>query len=193
MQLGNTTFLKFRMEFIMKRQQTIILLLIIAIGLCDFLILRSQKNINQAPFYTDLGGDAMRIPLVKPYEIVKIDREKVGWWTLGWSMNLHVLPSEKEIYYYSAIHDIKKIAIEDEIILIYTNYQQEIDKDVGQKVLNWFVIVPAQNIETGFDREAEFLNYIQTYGIQKPNWIEPDVAYKQFVKTRCLEWIPNCK
>lgn len=135
----------------------------------------------------------MRIPLVKPYEIVKIDREKVGWWTLGWSMNLHVLPSEKEIYYYSAIHDIKKFAVEDEIILIYTNYQPEIDKDVGQKVLNWFVIVPAQNIETGFDKEAEFINYIQTYGIQKPDWIETDVAYKQFVKTRCLEWIPNCK
>ncbi len=108
-------------------------------------------------------------------------------------MNLHVSPSEKEIYYYLAIHDIKKIAVEDEIILVYTNYQQEIDENIGQKNLNWFVIVPAQNIETGFDRESEFLNYIQTYGIQKPDWIEPDVAYKQFVKTRCLGWIPNCK
>ncbi len=77
--------------------------------------------------------------------------------------------------------------------MIYTNYQQEIDKNVDQKILNWFVIVSAQNIEIGFDREVEFLNYIQTYGVQKPNWIEPDVTYKQFSKTGCLEWIPNCK
>lgn len=177
----------------MKRKPALFFLLIVGIGLCGFLILRLQKNLNQSPFYTDLGGDAMRIPLVKPYEIVKIDRKQVGWWTLGWSMNLHVSPSEKEIYYYNAIHDIKKFAVENEIIMIYTNYQQEIDKDVGQKNLNWFVIAPAQNIETGFDREAEFLNYIQTYGIQEPDWTEPDVAYKQFGETGCLEWIPNCK
>jgi hypothetical protein len=135
----------------------------------------------------------MRIPLTKPYEILKIDYKKPGWWSLGWSINLHVSPSEKEVYYYQAIHDIRKFAIEDGVIMAYTTYPQEVDLDVGQKVLYWFVIVPDQKIETGFDTEDEFLSYIQTYGIQQPDWIEPDRAYEQFYETGCLDWIPDCK
>jgi hypothetical protein len=77
--------------------------------------------------------------------------------------------------------------------MVYATYPQEVDTDVGQKVLYWFVIVPDKKIETGFEMEAEFLSYIQTYGIEQPQWIEPESTYEQFAETGCLEWIPDCK
>lgn len=134
----------------------------------------------------------MRIPLMKPYEMLKLNQQLEINRKLGWGIQLHVSPSEKELYYYSAIYDIQKFAIENGVIMVYATYPQEVDTDVGQKVLYWFVIVPDKEIETGFDMEAEFLSYIQTYGIELPRWIEPERAYEQFYKTGCLDWIPTC-
>ncbi len=135
----------------------------------------------------------MRIPLVKPYEMLKLNQKLEINRKLGWSIYSDLSPDEREFYYYDSVHDIKTFSVENGIIMAYTTYAEGFDQDVGQKVLYWFVIVPDKKLETGFDTEAEFLNYIQTYGIQQPNWIEPDIAYKQFAETGCLKWIPDCK
>lgn len=99
----------------------------------------------------------------------------------------------KEIYWYTGLHDVQKIAVVEGVILVYTPYEPLVAKDVGQKVLNWFVIIPDKGIETGFDNENDFLEYLQEYGINEVSWETPDVLYQRFLDTGCLDWIPGCQ
>lgn len=163
-------------------------LILITILLCIFFSWIEYNELNKDPFYSDSGWDVRRFPLLRPYEMVNNDHGN-----LGWSVTLYVDPSEKEFYYYINIHDITKFAVENNVIMAYTQYPEEVDKDAGEKTLYWFVIIPDQKIETGFDTENGFLEYIQTYGIDKPAWLEPDKVYEQFDKTGCLIWIPDCE
>jgi hypothetical protein len=66
-------------------------------------------------------------------------------------------------------------------------------EQVGQKVLYWFVIIPQEKLEVGFDNEADFLKYIREYGIEEPTWEDPESIFQRFKDTGCLEWIPDCK
>lgn len=148
-------------------------------------LLPSQR---QDPFYTNTGGwDEERIPLLKPYSMVYLGKE------YAWQMPLEANPPTKSTYYYSEIHDIREIAIENGVIMIYTPFLEPVDTEVGNKVLHWFAIVPAKNVEEGFYNESEFLAYVSAYGIHDPPWLDPNVAFQQFDKTGCLDWIPNCK
>jgi hypothetical protein len=178
--------------FTMKRNYMLALVILIAL-VCSYSVWTLQKEANKDRFYEASGLDAMRVPLIKPYEMLKIDYEKPGWWSLGWSVMLHISPSEKEVYYYLNINDIKKIAVENRVIMIYSTDAKEVRIDAGQKILYWFVLIPDEKIETGFGTEVEFLSFVQGYGIQIPNWVEPDAAYEQFDKTGCLDWIPDCR
>jgi hypothetical protein len=54
-------------------------------------------------------------------------------------------------------------------------------------------MVPSKNITVGFHTEDEFDQYIQTLGVQNPEWQTPDEAFKKFAETGCLEWIPDCQ
>jgi hypothetical protein len=155
------------------------------------LLLSACKAIKYAqrdPFYNDGSDwDHLRFPLIKPYYAT--------WSThgLGWAINLHVSPLDKDIYYYLSLLDVQKIAVENGVIMVYTPYEESVDEDVGQKVLYWFAIVPHQNIETGFETEAELLDYIQQYGIDKPDWRDPDDISLEYDQTWCLDWIPDCE
>jgi hypothetical protein len=149
-----------------------------------FTILLSGCNLfadrNQDPFYEDSGDlDYARFPLIKPYDAV-ISNDKYGW-----QIMLRASPPPKDIYYYYTVHDVGEIAVEGDIIMIYTPFTEQVDESVGHKVLHYFFIVPNKNLETGFVSETDFLNYIQTYGIEQPNWLEPDEVYKQFENTGC--------
>lgn len=150
---------------------------------------------ESVPFYKNSGDiDSMRIPLIEPYKAVKLNGSSGE--KNGWSIDLIIPPEEKEIYYYTYLYDVTKVAVENNVIMAYSPDSISLtddDKRVGQKVLYWFVIVPDQKIETGFETEEEFLTYIHTLGIESPSWIETNEAYRQFVKTRCLDWIPDCK
>jgi len=76
-------------------------------------------------------------------------------------------------------------------------YSAYVDKKaniyIQDSYFHWFVLIPDKEIAKGFQTEAEFRQYIQTLGIQDPYWQTPDETYKQFKKTGCLEWIPDCK
>ena len=54
-------------------------------------------------------------------------------------------------------------------------------------------MVPTKNITKGFHTEDEFRQYIQTLGIQDPDWQTPDAAFAKYAQTGCLDWIPDCK
>jgi hypothetical protein len=164
-------------------------LLIIVVAL--LLLLSACKAIKYAhrdPFYNDGSEwDHLRFPIIKPYYAT--------WSTdgLGWVISLHVDPSDKDIYYYLSLLDVQKIAVENGVIMVYTPYEESVRESVGQKVLYWFAIIPYRNIETGFETEAELLDYIQQYGIDKPGWRDPDDISLEYDQTWCLDWIPDCE
>ena len=59
-------------------------------------------------------------------------------------------PFDKDIYYYITLLDVQKIAVEHDVIMVYTQYEKPVDEDQGEKVLYWLAIVPDKNIEVGF-------------------------------------------
>lgn len=138
------------------------------------------------PFYSSSGDwDSIRIPLIKPYEAISIGS--------GWNIQLHVSPLDKEIYWYINLSNVENIAVENNVIMVYTRYRQDVVEEAGQKVLYWFVIIPDKRIETGFDNEDDFLRYIQKYGVSEVAWESPDTLYQRFLHTGCLKWIPGCQ
>jgi len=151
----------------------------------------TSTSLQKDPFYTDNGvWDYPRLPLIKPYYM------KYSGNDFGWVMPLQANPPSKSTYYYYNVHDVRKLAVENNVIMVYTPFVEPIgpaNMKIGQKVLYWFAIVPDKNIEEGFDKEADFLNYIQAYDIREPSWVEPDAAYKQLGETGCMDWIPNCR
>ena len=148
------------------------------------LAVRQQND----PFYIDNGAwDFPRIPLIKPYYMIYTGDE------FGWQMPLLANPPSKGLYYYYKVDDIQKLDVENGVLMIYTPFNEPVDASKGQRILHWFAIVPDRNIEEGFDNEADFLNYIHIYNIQQPLWEEPASVIKQFGKTGCLDWIPDCK
>jgi hypothetical protein len=149
-------------------------------GLLLFGCSLSQKG-SRDPFYQGDGGfDYGRFPLIKPYDAKSVEEI--------WSINLLADASVTDIHY-SSIRDIRKIAVENQVIMIYAPSMSTLD----ELKLTWFVIVPDQNIEKGFSSESDFLKYLQRFNIMDPTWFEPTSVFQLFEETRCLEWIPDCK
>jgi hypothetical protein len=139
------------------------------------------------PFYDNPGTyDSLRLPLINPYYLVQIDKQH------GWQMPLKGnLPQEQYYYNLGDLLDIQQIAVESDVIMVYTPYLRKLD--TNQANLNWFVVIPKnKNFEIGFSNENDFLIYIKNLGIDLPKWIVPDIAYKEFLDTNCLNWIPDC-
>ena len=76
--------------------------------------------------------------------------------------------------------------------MVYTPYSPEFDEARGNKVWYWFALIPDQNLELGFDTEADLLTYVHKYGIKNPAWRTPDDILKEYDQTWCLDWIPAC-
>lgn len=143
---------------------------------------------QQDPFYREGSEyDSLRFPLIKPYYAIYLNDE------YGWDIPLETDPASRDFYYYLTLHDVRKIAIEQGVIMIYTPFEEHVAESVGQKVLYWFVFVPGQQIEMGFDNEADFLTYTQQFGIGEPSWREPIDILQEYDQTWCLDWIPACK
>lgn len=144
---------------------------------------------HEDPFYKDVGkSDSLRFPLIMPYYVTYLDKE------YSWQMPLLADPPSESTYYYFNLHDIRKLSVENGVIIVYTPYiEHNIDQSLGQKIFHWFVIVPGSNIEAGFEDEDTFLDYIKQFDIYQPIWLNPDEVYEQFFQTGCLDWIPGCQ
>jgi hypothetical protein len=84
--------------------------------------------------------------------------------------------------------------VKNGVIMAYSPYvDKQADAYIQNNFYHWFVIVPSKNITGGFHTEAEFDQYIQTLGVQTPDWQTPDQAFDKYEQTGCLDWIPHCK
>jgi hypothetical protein len=135
----------------------------------------------------------IHLPLIKP---IRVDRE-VGsspWRVLSPNGPWVSVPDGPDNFFYVyAIEELEKFAIKNGVIMAYSAYvDTEADAYIQDNYYHWFVLIPDKQIAEGFHTEDEFNQYIQTLGVQDPDWRTPDEAYEQFSQTGCLEWISDC-
>lgn len=152
------------------------------------------------PFYDLNGSDYPRghIPLINPVQATR-DINSSSW-NLELLNSLHIdLPKSQEqevrkVYIYSHVAELDKFAVEDGVILAYSDYvNQQADAYIQENYYHWFVMIPSEDITKGFHTEDEFNRYLETIGIQDPDWQMPDDAYEQFLDNGCLDWFPDCE
>lgn len=151
----------------------------------------SSRVHHDDPFYNDPGEFAYsRIPLIKPYYVDRMDG--ISPWEMSGVTRLWA-PPPNDWYSYWNIHDVRKLSVENGVIMVYSPYiDEQTDQSIRENYFHWFVIIPDKNITEGFDKEETFLDYIQQYGILQIDWLEPKDVYKEFRQTGCLDWIPDC-
>jgi hypothetical protein len=173
----------------MKKTNFLIILFILG-----FLTSCSAQKKHADPFYNINDGlDPRRIPLVKPIEL-NLTPPSYSW-DIFLTTGIYVDdPNSKEPYYfYGHVFELEKFAVNNGIIMAYSSYiDEEADSYIQDNYYHWFVLIPGQEITKGFHTEDEFNKYIQSFEIEKPDWQTPDKVYKQFKKTGCLDWIPDC-
>ncbi len=147
------------------------------------------------PFYNydDSMAPGSRIPLIDPIEAVRDNPSSP--WKLEVANYLSIeLPNSQEVYIYGNVSPLEKFGVKDGVIMAYSSYvDKQADTYIQNNFYHWFVIVPDKNITKGFHTENEFDQYIQTLGIQNPEWQTPDEAFDKYFQTGCLDWIPDCK
>jgi hypothetical protein len=135
-----------------------------------------------------------RIPLINPIEVNRLNSSSP--WDLELQPGMWVdFPQSQGLYYlYGHVHELKKFAVENGVIMAYSTYvDSKAAAYIQDNYYHWFVNVPDKKITKGFHTEDKFQEYIQTLGVQDPDWQLPDKAFEQFRRTGCLEWIPDCK
>lgn len=165
------------------------------------------------PFYNFDHGDMslLHLPLVKPIKAERLITSSVpSTWEVDIPAIWVPIPNSDAYYPYLNVIELEKFAVKNGVIMAYSAcVDTEADRSLAYSTppvdfeaarvyirdnyYHWFVIIPDKKIAEGFHTEEEFNQYIQTLGIQNPNWHAPEEAYKQFTRTGCLEWIPDCK
>jgi hypothetical protein len=180
------------------KKASVYLLLILSFG---YLTSCAPLVHHADPFYNINVRDYPRgrFPLIKPVEVTR------DTFTLSWRLELPNvlgvdLPKSQEqevlqVYGYTHIEELEKFAVHDGVIMAHSGYVDQQADDFFQEIFfHWFVMVPGENLTKGFHTEDEFRQYIQTLGIQDPNWQTPEDANNSFLDTGgCLDWIPDCK
>jgi hypothetical protein len=147
------------------------------------------------PFYNVNHDDypLIHLPLINPVEAKREVGESPWRVFLPFGMFVSIPDEQDNVFYPYDIEELEKFAVENGIIMAYSEYvDTEADAYIRDNYYHWFVLIPNQEIADGFHTEAEFLEYIQTLGIQDPDWQTPDEAYKQYKRTGCLAWFPDC-
>jgi hypothetical protein len=162
-------------------------LVFLYIGLCVLLLgCTLTRYHSNDPFYSSYEDwDLIRFPLIKPYAAWKLQQN--DWWGVS-------IPFRNPGFFYSdGVPYVQKIAVENDVIMVYTPYEPEVSENLRDEVFYWFVFVPTTDIQIGFNNEDDFLTYIQEYGISEVDWQSPDALFQRFRETGCLEWIPGCQ
>lgn len=131
-------------------------------------------------FYDRSGGwDYARIPLRKPYELMKLKNNSV------WSMNLHAMTLQ------SSISNITGVNVIDDVIIIHSSKNTFLR---GSEVPEaWFVIIPGRGVEMGFDKEEGFNTYMSSMNVKEVKLHDPDVVYESFKKKWPINWQADFK
>lgn len=164
----------------MKKKQVLfsILLCSIILNSCD-LFKGKRKGSGKDTFYSDKGGfDRPRIPLIKPYELLKVGAE--------WRMEL--LTTDLLTL---SVHNVKGVNVSKERILLYSEGGTEVRNNQYSEA--WFIIDPSLKMEVAFFDYNRYVDSLKTLGIVGTSLGIPNELYKDFYNTGKLKWIPGEK
>lgn len=118
---------------------------------CDLIKDKKETKKNDT-FYTDNGGfDRPRIPLIKPYELLKVSSDE-------WRMDL--LTTDLLAL---SVHHVKGVHVTNERILLYSEGGTEIrNKPYSQA---WIIIDPSLQKERAFFDHKKYADTLHSLGI----------------------------
>lgn len=127
---------------------------------------KGAKNID--PFYKSRGSyDAIRIPLVKPYELVKLNGDS------SWNLNLLESPG--------SVARIKGVFIKEHLIFLQAGDSYCNNELVKE---SWTIINVLDKSERCFNDQKSFED--ESHG--HINFKVPDLVYKEFSETGDIFW-----
>lgn len=155
----------------MKLTGIITILLIFSIVLSC----KNQSNKNIDPFYTEMGEwDSARIPLLKPYEAVIVNKKH------GWIINLEGFDGD------TGFQNVKKANVIDSTILVYSTNTILHGIDVREA---WHIIIPSKNIEKGFGSHQEYSKYLRSIGFKgEPKLHDIDAVAEYYERHEIIDW-----
>jgi hypothetical protein len=132
-----------------------------------------KQNIGQDNFYTksNVSWDASRLPLIKPYEAIKLNG------TDKWSINLQDIPG--------SISNVKEINIIKNTIIIHAGETYCNNEKVQEA---WFIIIPEKHIENGFQQKIDFDKYLLSIKISNYQLYDIGYIFKKFYINKELDW-----
>jgi hypothetical protein len=141
------------------------------------------------PFYgKGSGWDYVRFPLIKPYYAISSSGDA------AWIIHLENERPLSKVPFLFDIVGVEKISVTRNVIMAYTPNDTKYGYDEQNKQeLHWFILIPDEHLEIGFETENEFLDYIRQNNLSEPKWLEPLIILQKYDQTGCLDWIPDCK
>jgi hypothetical protein len=125
---------------------------------------------SQDPFYNKGSGwDYLRFPLLKPYYAISTTQGEEKW----------VIPLENELplkkdSFLLEIKDVRKISVSEKAIMVFTPDKTKIaSSNIKERIFHYFILIPDDHLEMGFENEEGFLDYLNMNNLNKPEWLEP--------------------
>ncbi len=146
-------------------------ILMIMIALFLFSCINNNRKKEQSiedNFYKSKGSyDAARIPLIKPYELIRLNGSN------EWVLNLFEIPG--------SISNVKEISVNEGLIFLHSGETYCNNEKVKE---SWVIINPAKNEERCFSHQNEF----EMSAKKKIRFDIPDYIFKEFNKKGNIVW-----
>lgn len=132
-----------------------------------------KKNlVSEDNFYTNKSFmDAVRIPLLKPYELIKLNSSS------EWVLSLVSIPG--------SISNVKEVAVNDGQILLHSGETYCNNELVAEA---WFIIDVNKKTERGFDNIQLFSDFLRDNKIRQIKLTEVEKTYSYFLGVKKLDW-----
>ncbi|WP_046246091.1 hypothetical protein [Hymenobacter terrenus] len=139
------------------------------------------KNPDGSPaeaFYTESSiGDGVRLPLLKPYEILRLTGET------HWLMNC--------FNGLGSIDQVNKVAVVDSVMVLYA--AGKIADKLRESYISeaWYVIIPAKKVELQFDHRKDFVAYLRTLHVDpaRVRLYPIDSVFASFERKYPIDWV----
>jgi hypothetical protein len=162
----------------MKRKKVLFSVFICAVLLNSCDLFKGRNEISKDAFYTDKGGlDRPRIPLIKPYELLKVSSDE-------WRMEL--LTTDLLAL---SVHNIKGVNVSKERILLYSEGGTEVRNNQYSQA--WFIIDPSLGKEIVFFDNKQYADTLKSLGIIDTSLGLPNKLYQDFHNSGNLKWLPK--
>lgn len=146
---------------------------------CEFPQEEEKSNVQEDLFYSNNEGilDRCRIPLLKPYELIKVSVSE-------WAMDLQTPALAL------AVHNIKGVNVNRDKILLHSQGGTDlrIGQDIGHYNEAWVIVDVTKKEEKAFVVYEKYKDTLAAMGLNDTVLVSPEKVYETFKKTGQLKW-----